>query len=173
MGIGLCKLLVYETGVILTWNVIPHFDKLWYHVLLLIKKTIVQPISQFPSCVPVASGCIPWHDWHWSSTAQSLCHQPIFFHIPLLCHRHNLPGRSCSQNPKYTVDKLLGIPALPPHLPLFSSRIWLDFPDSITYLISMLFSCHFFAPSSWELFLSHFVDNTILACIDLISSSPS
>ena len=108
-------------------------------------------------------------------------HQPLkvcvinqyFFHIPLLCHRHNLPGRSCSQNPKYTVDKLLGIPALPPHLPLFSSRIWLDFPDSITYLISMLFSCHFFAPSSWELFLSHFVDNTILACIDLISSSPS
>ena len=81
-------------------------------------------------------------------------HQPLkvcvlnqyFFHIPLPCHRHNPPGRSCSQNPKYTVDKLLGISALPPCVSPFSSRVWLDFPDSITYLISTLFSYHFFAP---------------------------
>lgn len=89
--------------------------------------------------------------------------EPAVYILPVsVCFRQVPPGRSSAQNPEYSVDKLPGISGIPSSSPLFTNGMRPDFlPRSVAYIVSMLFSRHFFALLFFEDYYIMFLLTTL------------
>lgn len=78
--------------------------------------------------------------------------KPTVYILPVpIRFRQVPPWRPCAQDPEYTVDELSSISGIASTRPIFTDGIWPDFfPRFVTYIVPVLFSCHFLTLRCFE-----------------------